>query len=98
MISHSNQTIPQGLEIFGDFEIKAHVDKTTVHANKPVNLTIEIRGTKGILEGFLKFDLGYFLNCPWSYRIGTPKVYPILGPTQRGFFGGPKGLALCWRG
>jgi len=48
--------LPQGLEIFGDFEIKAHVDKTTVHANKPVNLTIEIRG-QGNLEDIKKFDL-----------------------------------------
>ncbi len=48
--------LPNGLEIFGDFKIKASVDKTTVKANKPVNLTLEIKG-QGNLEDIKKFEL-----------------------------------------
>ncbi len=48
--------LPNGLDIYGDFEIKASVDKHTVKANKPVNLTIEIKG-QGNLEDIKKFEL-----------------------------------------
>lgn len=47
--------LPGNLEIYGDFTIDAKTDKTTVHANKPVNLTITIKGS-GNLDDISKFD------------------------------------------
>ncbi len=48
--------LPGNLEIYGDFKIEAKVDKTEVHANKPVNLTLRIFG-EGNLDDIGKFDL-----------------------------------------
>lgn len=47
--------LPQGLEVYGEFTMRSDVDKTTVEANKPVNLTIHIEG-KGNVEDIRKFD------------------------------------------
>ncbi len=47
--------LPQGLEVYGDFTLHAEVDKTKVHANKPVNLHIHIEG-HGNVEDIPKFD------------------------------------------
>lgn len=49
------KALPQGLEVYGDFTLHANVDKTKVHANKPVNLHIHIEG-HGNVEDIPKFD------------------------------------------
>ena len=48
--------LPQNLELFGDFTISATVDKHTVYANKPINLTIHVSG-KGNIDDVQKFDI-----------------------------------------
>ncbi len=48
--------LPNGLELYGDYTIKATVDKRKVHSNKPVNLTITVQG-KGNIDDVKKFDL-----------------------------------------
>lgn len=46
--------LPQNTYIYGDFNIKAKVDKTEVDANKPVNLTITVDGS-GNIDDIAKF-------------------------------------------
>ncbi len=48
--------LPNNLELFGSYQIEASIDKKKVHANKPVNLTIKIKG-KGNIDDIKKFDL-----------------------------------------
>jgi len=48
--------LPNNLEVYGKFNIKASVDKTEVKANKPVNLTIKIDGI-GNIDDIKKFNL-----------------------------------------
>ncbi len=48
--------LPDNLELYGNFDIKAKVDKTKVYANKPVNLTITVRGA-GNIDDVKKFNL-----------------------------------------
>jgi len=48
--------LPNNLEVYGDFDIEANVDKTKVRANKPVNLTITIKG-QGNIEDIKKFSI-----------------------------------------
>ncbi len=50
--------IPDGNDLIGDFTIDTKVDKTDTKANKPVNLTITIKG-EGNLEDFdtLKYEI-----------------------------------------
>jgi hypothetical protein len=50
------QTLPKGVELFGDFNIKASVDKSSIEINRPVNLTIRVDGD-GNLEDIKKFDI-----------------------------------------
>ena len=50
------KALPNHLDIYGDFHIRADVDKQTTAANKPVNLTITIEG-EGNLDDIKKFDL-----------------------------------------
>ncbi len=40
--------LPNGLELYGDYSLDVSVDKTTVAANKPLNLTIKINGAGNI--------------------------------------------------
>jgi len=47
--------LPNGLELYGKYQIQAKVDKRKVHANKPVNLTIEIKG-EGNIDDVKKFN------------------------------------------
>ena len=49
-------SLPNGLELYGDFSVKAEVDKRKIHANKPVNLTITVAG-EGNIDDVKKFDL-----------------------------------------
>ncbi len=48
--------LPNGLELYGNYAIKASVDKKKVHANKPVNLTIRVDG-EGNIDDVKKFNL-----------------------------------------
>ncbi len=48
--------LPDNLELYGDFKISANVDKQTVKANKPVNLTITINA-QGNVDDIKKFNL-----------------------------------------
>lgn len=48
--------LPNGLELYGDYKIKATVDKREIQANKPINLTIDIAGA-GNIDDVKKFDL-----------------------------------------
>jgi hypothetical protein len=47
--------LPQGLELYGAFSISSEVDKDSVQANKPVNLTVTVTG-EGNVEDIVKFD------------------------------------------
>jgi len=48
--------LPQNVEVFGEFEIFATVDKKQTQPNKPVNLTIKVLG-EGNVEDIKKFSL-----------------------------------------
>ena len=72
--------LPNGLEMYGDYEIKAHIDRERVKANKPVNLTLEVKGI-GNLEDIKKFELNLDKAVVYS---DEPKVFNS-GPT-RGVF------------
>ncbi len=50
------EVLPDDLELYGDFNIKTEVDKTTVAANKPLNLTISIDGV-GNIDDIQKYSL-----------------------------------------
>ncbi len=50
------EPLPDNLEVYGDFEIKASVDKKEVNAGKPVNLTITIEG-EGNVDDIKKFEI-----------------------------------------
>jgi len=47
--------LPNGLELYGTYSIKATVDKKRVQANKPINLTIEVAG-QGNIDDVKKFN------------------------------------------
>ena len=51
----SVKALPNGLELYGKYQIKAKADKLKVQANKPVNLTIEVIG-EGNIDDVKKFD------------------------------------------
>ena len=48
--------LPNGLELYGNYQIQTFVDKTTIQANKAVNLTISIKG-EGNIDDVKKFEL-----------------------------------------
>lgn len=73
--------LPNNLEVYGSFNIKASVDKTEVKANKPVNLTIKIGGN-GNIDDVKKFDLD--INNIVIYS-DEPK---IKAGTNSGIYGG----------
>ncbi len=54
-VSLNVKPLPSGLELYGSFSIGADVDKASVRANKPVNLTITVTG-EGNVEDIIKFD------------------------------------------
>jgi hypothetical protein len=49
------KALPSGLELYGNYKISASVDKKSISANKPVNLTIQIEG-EGNIDDIKKFD------------------------------------------
>jgi len=50
--------LPNGLELYGDFSIKAEVDKQHIQANRPVNLSITVEG-EGNIDDVKKFELDF---------------------------------------
>ena len=52
----SVKPLPNNLELFGDYSLTSTVDKTSVDANQPVNLTISITG-KGNIDDIQKYNL-----------------------------------------
>jgi len=50
------EALPNGLELYGDFNINTKVDKTTVAANKPLNFTVSIDGI-GNIDDVKKYSL-----------------------------------------
>ena len=48
--------LPNGLELYGKYQIRADVDKHKVISNKPVNLTIIVKG-QGNIDDVKKFEL-----------------------------------------
>jgi len=48
--------LPNGLELYGNYQIKATADKTKVQANKPINLTISVKG-EGNIDDVKKFTI-----------------------------------------
>ncbi len=50
------EALPNGLELYGDFNINTKVDKTEVAANKPLNLTVSIDGI-GNIDDVEKYSL-----------------------------------------
>lgn len=48
--------LPDGLELYGDFNINVSVDKKAVAANKPLNLTVSIDGV-GNIDDIKKYSL-----------------------------------------
>ncbi len=50
------EALPNRLELYGDFNINTEADKTTVAANKPLNLTISIDGV-GNIDDVRKYSL-----------------------------------------
>ncbi len=55
-VSIEAEPLPDGLELYGDFNIKVDVDQTTAQANKPVNLTVKVVG-HGNIDDVQKFNL-----------------------------------------
>ena len=52
----SVEPLPDNLEVYGHFLMSANVDKRSVNANEPVNLTIKIKG-EGNIDDIDKFNL-----------------------------------------
>lgn len=50
------EPLPNNMELYGDFTIKASVDKNEVYANKPVDVTISIDG-EGNVDDIKQFDI-----------------------------------------
>ena len=73
--------LPNGLELYGDYSIKATVEKHKVYANKPVNLTVTVQGV-GNIDDVKKFDLD--INNVIVYA-DEPK---IRSGEQNGEYGG----------
>jgi len=48
--------LPNGLELYGNYQIKATVDKQKIEANKPINLSISVKG-EGNIDDVKKFKL-----------------------------------------
>lgn len=52
------QALPNGVDIQGDYTLDVNVDKTTTEANKPINLTVNIKGAGNIDDiDEIKLDL-----------------------------------------
>ncbi len=73
---------PNGVELIGDYTLKAFVDKSRVKASKPVTYTIKIEG-EGSLDDFedIKIDIPnvtqYSKDSKIDHRFENSKVYTV---------------------
>ena len=75
------KALPNGLELYGDYTIKASVDRKKVQANKPVNLTLTVEGS-GNIDDIKKFNI----NIPQAIVYADePK---IISKLVKGFYTG----------
>ena len=70
--------LPNGLELYGNYQIQAKVDKKKVEANKPINLSISVKG-EGNIDDVKKFELNIadviiYADEP---KISSKEVYGI---------------------
>lgn len=73
--------LPDNLEVYGDYSINASVDKDSVKANEPVNLTIRVNG-EGNIDDIKKYNL----DIPKAVIYADePKITPQI---QNGEYGG----------
>ncbi len=75
------EPLPNGLELYGDFNITASADKQKVYADKPVNLTIKVEGI-GNIDDVQKFDLNIENAVVYADK---PKIKSFL---KNGEYGG----------
>ncbi|NLY03465.1 MAG: protein BatD [Campylobacter sp.] len=71
--------LPDGLSVYGDFEILASVDKKSVNAGEPVNLTITVEG-EGNIDDIAPFainesDLLVYINDPVIQKELKDDIY-----------------------
>ncbi len=73
---------PNGVELIGDYALKAFVDKSRVKASKPVTYTVKIEG-EGSLDDFedIKIDIPnvtqYSKDSKIDHRFENGKVYTV---------------------
>jgi hypothetical protein len=72
------KALPGNLELFGNFSIKAGVDKYEVNANKPVNLTISIDGV-GNLDDIKKYTLDIDGTIVYANK---PEIHTRISGTE----------------
>ena len=70
--------LPNGLELYGNYQIQAEVDKQKVQANKPVNLTISVKG-EGNIDDVKKFefDIANVIIYADEPKISSKEVHGI---------------------
>jgi len=72
--------LPDGVTILGDYNIEASVDKTTTVANKPINLTIKLKGI-GNIDDIDPFELNLKEQVVYSDK---PQIKPFIKNNQYG--------------
>jgi len=70
--------LPNGLELYGNYQIQAEVDKQKVQANKPVNLSISVKG-EGNIDDVKKFefDIANVIIYADEPKISSKEVHGI---------------------
>jgi hypothetical protein len=76
-------SLPNGIELYGDFDISAKVDKTQTKANQPINLTLNISGN-GNIDDIQSFDIN-IPNATIYKDTPTKKTFLELD-TYKGVF------------
>jgi hypothetical protein len=70
--------LPNGLELYGNYQIKAEVDKEKVEANKPVNLSIIVKG-EGNIDDVKKFefDIPNVITYADEPKISSKEIHGV---------------------
>ena len=70
--------LPNGLELYGNYQIQAKVDKQKVQVNKPVNLSISVKG-EGNIDDVKKFefDIANVIIYADEPKISSKEVHGI---------------------
>ena len=70
--------LPNGLELYGNYQIQAEVDKHKVQANKPVNLSISVKGEGNIDDvNKFEFDIANVIIYADEPNISSKEVHGI---------------------